>query len=183
MFVRRTQTRTRLSGEPYFTHRLVRTERVDGRVKQVTLLNLGRHFDVPTEQWPLFCTRLSEVLSPQASVAPTAVPPEVEQAVQRYAEQLQPRAAAGVGRVEQRRPALPRDNAVPAPATAELDLQVPARAAIAAAPDASADLVHADTLELRDGRSVGVEALALHAIEQLGIADTLRRVGVDAGCV
>ena len=179
MFVRRTQTRTRLSGEPYFTHRLVRTERVDGRVKQVTLLNLGRHFDVPTEQWPLFCTRLSEVLSPQASVAPTAVPPEVEQAVQRYAEQLQPRAAAGVGRVEQRRPALPRDHAAPAPATAELDLQVPARAAIAAAPDASADLVHADTLELRDGRSVGVEALALHAIEQLGIADTLRTAGFN----
>jgi len=179
MFVRRTQTRTRLSGEPYFTHRLVRSERVDGRVKQVTLLNLGRHFDVPTEQWPLFCTRLSEMLSPQASMAPTTVPPALEQAVQRYAEQLQPRAAAGVGRVEQPRPAVPRGDEAAGPATAELDLQVPSHVAVAAPPDASADLVHADTLELRDGRSVGVEALALHAIEQLGIAHTLRTAGFN----
>lgn len=177
MFVRRTQTRARLSGEPYFTHRLVRTERVDGRVKQITLLNLGRYFDVPTEQWPLFCTRLSELLTPQASLAPTVVPQTVEQAVQRYAEQLQPRAAAGVGRVKQRRPAVLRGDAGPAPATAELDLQVPA--VIAAPPAASADLVHADTLELRDGRSVGVEALALHAIEHLGIADSLRTAGFN----
>jgi transposase len=179
MFVRRTQTRTRLSGEPYFTHRLVRSERVDGRVKQVTLLNLGRHFDVPAEQWPLFCTRLSDVLSPQASMAPTTVPPALEQAVQRYAEQLQPRAAAGVGRVEQPRPAVPRGDEAAGPATAELDLQVPSHVAVAAPPDASADLVHADTLELRDGRSVGVEALALHAIEQLGIAHTLRTAGFN----
>ena len=179
MFVRRTQTRTRLSGEPYFTHRLVRTERVGGRVKQTTLLNLGRHFDLPAEQWPLFCTRLGELLTPQASVARTLVPQAVEQAVQRYAEQLQPLAATGVGRVAQRRPARRRGDTGPAPATSELDLRVSASAAIAASPDASADLVHADTLELRDGRSVGVEALALHAIAQLGIADTLRAAGFN----
>jgi hypothetical protein len=61
LFVRRTQTRSRSSGEPYFTYRLVRTERVGGRVKPITLLNLGRHFDLPPEYWPLFCSRLSEV--------------------------------------------------------------------------------------------------------------------------
>ncbi|MGD9582609.1 MAG: IS1634 family transposase [Lysobacterales bacterium] len=177
MFVRRTQTRTRLSGEPYFTHRLVRTERVDGRVKQVTLLNLGRHFDVPPAQWPLFCTRLSELLSPQASMTPTQVPAALAHAVQRYAEQLQPRAAAGVGRVEQRRPVTRRGEVAATPTTAELDLQMPA--AVTATPTTSSDLVHADTLELRDGRSVGVEALALHAIEQLGIADTLRTAGFN----
>lgn len=179
MFVRRTQTRARLSGEPYFTHRLVRTERIDGRVKQITLLNLGRHFEVPTAQWPLFCTRLSELLSPQASMAPTTVPPALEQVVRRYAEQLQPRMAAGVGRVERSRPAVPRVDAVSAPSTAALDLQVPTQAVIAATPAASSDLVHADTLVLRDGRSVGIEALALHAIGQLGIADTLRTAGFN----
>jgi hypothetical protein len=61
LFVRRTQTRSRSSGEPYFTYRLVRTERVGGRVKPITLLHLGRHFDLPPEYWPLFCSRLSEV--------------------------------------------------------------------------------------------------------------------------
>jgi hypothetical protein len=61
LFVRRTQTRSRSSGEPYFTYRLVRTERVGGRVKPITLLNLGRQFDLPPEYWPLLCSRLSEV--------------------------------------------------------------------------------------------------------------------------
>jgi hypothetical protein len=59
--VRRTQTRSHLSGEPNFTYRLLRTERVGGRVKQVTLLYLGRQFDWPAEYWPLFCSRLSDV--------------------------------------------------------------------------------------------------------------------------
>lgn len=178
MFVRRTQTRTRLSGEPYFTHRLVRTERVEGRVKQVTLLNLGRHFELPTAQWPLFCTRLSELLSLQQSLAPTVVPDAVAQAVERYAAQLQPRVVGGVGRVEQRRKAAaPRADAGQAPAAPELDLTLPAPAVTAAPSDPSADLVHADTLELRDGRSVGVESLALHAIDCLGIVETLRGAG------
>jgi len=44
MYMRRTQTRSNATGEPYFTYRLVRSERIDGKVKQVTLLNLGRHF-------------------------------------------------------------------------------------------------------------------------------------------
>jgi hypothetical protein len=40
MFIRRTQTRNRVSGETYFTHRLVETLRVGKAVKQRTLLNL-----------------------------------------------------------------------------------------------------------------------------------------------
>jgi hypothetical protein len=50
MFVRRTTTRSSRSGEAYFTYRLVRTERVGGRVRQLTLLNLGRHFELGAEQ-------------------------------------------------------------------------------------------------------------------------------------
>jgi hypothetical protein len=61
LFVRRTQTRSRSSGEPYCTDRLVRTERVAGQVKPITLLHLGRHFDWPPEYWPLFGSRLRDV--------------------------------------------------------------------------------------------------------------------------
>ena len=46
MFVRRTQTRTSTDGERYFTHRLVCSHRIGSRVRQRTLLNLGRHFAV-----------------------------------------------------------------------------------------------------------------------------------------
>ena len=49
MFIGRTQTRNRISGEPYTTHRLVHSARVGKAVKQTSLLNLnwppknGRH--------------------------------------------------------------------------------------------------------------------------------------------
>ena len=56
MFVRRTQTRATADGERYFTHRLVRSERHGPRVRQRTLLNLGRHFSVPHAEWPLLCS-------------------------------------------------------------------------------------------------------------------------------
>ena len=52
MFIRRTATRNTITGESYHTYRLVRSERVGGKVRQVTLLNLGRHFALSQEQWP-----------------------------------------------------------------------------------------------------------------------------------
>ena len=51
MFIRCTRMRSRSSGEPYVTYRLVQTARVGGAVKQTTLLNLGSHFDLPQDQW------------------------------------------------------------------------------------------------------------------------------------
>ena len=58
MFIRRTQTRTTTTGETYFTHRLVRSERVGDKVRQRTLLNLGRHFDAAQNDWPALCRRI-----------------------------------------------------------------------------------------------------------------------------
>lgn len=46
MSIRRTQTRNRATGEADHTHRQVRSTRVGGTVRQVTWLNLGRHFAV-----------------------------------------------------------------------------------------------------------------------------------------
>ena len=51
MFIRRTQTRNRISGEPYVTYRLVQASRVGKAVKQATVLNLGSHFDLPQAHW------------------------------------------------------------------------------------------------------------------------------------
>jgi hypothetical protein len=68
MYIRRTQTRNTATGERYFTHRLVRSERVGGKVRQVTLLNLGRHFAVAQSDWPTLCARLEELLSGQEAL-------------------------------------------------------------------------------------------------------------------
>ena len=58
MFIRRTQTRNRISGEPYVTYRLVHSTRVGNAIKQTTLLNLGSHFDLPQTHWPALAQRI-----------------------------------------------------------------------------------------------------------------------------
>ena len=73
MFIRCTRTRSRSSGEPYVTYRLVQTARVGGAVKQTTLLNLGSHFDLPQDQWSALALRIDELLRGQASLLDTAL--------------------------------------------------------------------------------------------------------------
>ena len=87
MFIRRTQTRTTTTGEVYFTHRLVRSERVGDKVRQRTLLNLGRHFDGAQSDWPALCRRIEEVLGGQLQLAPDC-PPALESHAQHIAAQL-----------------------------------------------------------------------------------------------
>ena len=92
MFIRRTQTRRTADGKPYFSHRLVHTERLGHTVRQRTLLNLGRHFDIAQADWPLLCTRITDVLSGQAPLMADC-PPAVEEEAQRIAAQLLARGA------------------------------------------------------------------------------------------
>ena len=87
MFIRRTQTRSSSSGQTYFTHRLVRTHRVSGKVRQQTLLNLGRHFSIPRDQWPLLCRRLDQILTGQLPLIEEVSNP-LEEEAQRMAERL-----------------------------------------------------------------------------------------------
>ena len=70
MFVRRTQTRRTQNGQIYFSHRLVRSERIGAKVRQRTLLNLGRHFDIPQADWPRLCVRIEELLAGQYALIP-----------------------------------------------------------------------------------------------------------------
>jgi hypothetical protein len=74
MYIRRTSTRSSATGEQYFTYRLVSSERLDGKVKQITLLNLGRHFAVEPSLWPAVCRRVSELMAGQASLLDPALP-------------------------------------------------------------------------------------------------------------
>jgi hypothetical protein len=45
MVIRRARTRNKATGETCFTHRLAASDRAGKQVRQVTLLNLGRHVD------------------------------------------------------------------------------------------------------------------------------------------
>ena len=92
MFIRRTKTR-QTDGGAYHTHRLVRSERDGGRVRQRTLLNLGRHFDIGRAQWPLLCQRVEQELAGQAALFDDA-PDDVEREARRIVAQLLARGAA-----------------------------------------------------------------------------------------
>ena len=97
MFIRRTQTRGADRGKSYFTHRLVRSERNGGRVRQRTLLNLGSDFAVAPQYWPVLCTRVEQLIDPQAVLVELACPQAVEREAQRIAMQLVNRAPEGGG--------------------------------------------------------------------------------------
>ena len=86
MFIRQTKTSNSTTKEAYSTFRLVVSERVGKQVRQRTLLNLGRHFSLPKEEWPFLCAGIEQILSGQGSFLPQAK--SLETLAQRYAASL-----------------------------------------------------------------------------------------------
>jgi len=152
MFIRRTITRRR-SGETYTSCRLVESRREGSRVRQVTVLNLGCHFEVPQEQWGLLCLRLEELLSGQDALLSVQLPETVEAQAQGLMGRLVAKEAVG-----------PRPRAPAAPPQGD-----------------AGDLaeVDIDSLELLQPRSVGVEQVGLHALAQLGLEPFLASLGIN----
>jgi transposase len=94
MYIRRAITRRAASGEAYHTYRLVESRREGNRVRQLTRLNLGRHFDLPEAQWPVLCARLDDLLSHQEALLPVELPERVESLARKLAGHLLRRAPA-----------------------------------------------------------------------------------------
>ena len=94
VFIRRTQTRRAKDGSAYTTHRLVRSERRGGKVRQRTLLNLGRHFEIEPDAWPRLCARIEDLLDAQPGLLDD-VPPAIEAEAQRIAALLLARRVGG----------------------------------------------------------------------------------------
>ena len=155
MFIRRTQTRNRTSGQPYTTHRLVQSVRVGSAVKQATLLNLGSHFDLPQSEWPALAQRIDDLLRGQSALPDPTLCDAGQALAQRYAAQLiamKPSAASITAR-EAARP----DPGEPG-RYQEVDL---------------------DSLDLVRPRSVGVEHAALSVMCSCGFEDKLSALGLN----
>ncbi len=88
MFIRKTKTGTAKDGSPRFSFRLVRNDRVEGKVKQRTLMNLGRHFRIEQHCWSLLCQRIEELLSAQHPFDFVPPAPNIEAEARRIANQL-----------------------------------------------------------------------------------------------
>ena len=149
MFIRRTNTRSRKSGDAYFTYRLVEAVRVGNAVKQRTLLNLGTHFDLPQAEWPALALRIEELLHGRRSLLNSGCSDSVEKLAQRYAAQIITRQKEVTkSESEERTESTERFQ--------EVDL---------------------DTLEQVRPRSVGVEHAALTTLRQLGFEEKLFELG------
>jgi hypothetical protein len=118
---------------------------VDGKPRQMTLLNLGRHFAVDHDWWASLCVRIEQLLSHQAELLPIELPAAVDKEAQRIAAQL----------IEQRAvvittPLADEGHSSPAESPA---------APVESVETAPADLqtVDVDSLELTRPRTVGVE--------------------------
>ena len=86
MFIRRTMIKSRKNAEPYTTCRLVESDR--GRMKQRILLNLGRHFEIPKQDWRSLASRIEQLLGGQASFLSIELSTELESLAQHYAAQI-----------------------------------------------------------------------------------------------
>jgi hypothetical protein len=153
MFIRSTQTRNSTTGETYITHRLVESRRIGGKVRQVTLLNLGRQFPLVKERWPEVCARIEQLLDGQQALMPMTVMESVERCAQHCFARL---VAQGGGTMASRATTAASD---PSPAAfVELD---------------------PDSLELTQPRSIGVEHVALAAMRELAFEPLLESMGIN----
>jgi hypothetical protein len=157
MFIRRTQTRSRKSAQPYATYRLVQSTRVAGKVRQSTLLNLGSHFNLPQLEWPALAQRIDELLRGQQSLLGPSLSDAGQALAQRYAAQL----------IALR------------PSQASITAAAAATAAKSQSDDARYQEVDLDSLELVRPRSVGVEHAALSAMRQCGLEAKLAELGLN----
>lgn len=184
MFIRQTRTNNKATGEGYFTHRLVRGERIAGKVRQITVLNLGRHFPVLQDHWPLLCSRIEQLLAPQSLLCPLDCPEHIERAAQRYVAQLIAQAPPSPATAAQSASGAPGVAGTEATGGAVGAVTQPdnracksAHPALASTPDMQT--VDIDSLEDSQVRAIAVEHVALHAIGQLGLVEKLTELGIN----
>jgi transposase len=150
MFIRRATIKSRETGEPYYTYRLVESVRTAKGVRQHTVLNLGRHFEVPRPQWGPLAQRIEALLGGQLDLIVDGLDPCWEAMAQQHAARILSRQGEAAEEKE---------------------------AALAAG--AHYQRVDLARLEVIRPRSVGAEHVALAAVQQLGLEVKLAALGFN----
>lgn len=87
MFIRRTVSKNKkYDNEKYYTYRLVESYRLNGKVKQRVLLNLGADFIVDKDNWSILSTRIEDIIKQRESLF--EIDKELESLAQQYALQI-----------------------------------------------------------------------------------------------
>ena len=149
VFIRKTQTKAGKK-DPYFTYRLVQNVRDGQRIRQQTLLNLGTHFEIEKSDWTLLCSRILQLLKKDSPLFALQCSETVEAKAKYLVEKLTDREAQLIAKGS--RIMLPKGDFEPV------------------------DVNQSETIR---GRSVGVETVALWAMQTLGLGDSLERHGLN----
>lgn len=158
MYIRQTKINNNQQGKAYYTYRIVESVREGKKVKQKTLLNLGKYFDIEKQHWSVLISRIDQLLQasqPQGSLFDIHEPLDelLETAAQRYAALI-------IHKQSQ-----------PQPLTTPLNSQN------TEFPDyETIDINH---LKALNPRSIGSETLALHALKQLHLDKKLTALGFN----
>ena len=177
MFIRKTKTNSTSTGEAYFTHRLVRVERIAGKVRQITVLNLGRNFTIKQDDWPLLCSRIDQILEPkQIALLVIECPIHIERAAQYYAGKLIINSA---NVPETKKPKQAKATVLEGTASTN---KSSADNEIHDNKQTITDFQEVDinSIEQTQPRSVGVEQVGLHAIKQIGLVEKLKDLGINS---
>jgi len=155
MFIRRVKTRTTQDGTCYYSHRLVDSYRVGDRVRQRTLLNLGNAFTFPRDQWPELAQRIEQLVAGQHDLLACASE-ELERQAQSIAGLLLRKySGSELLGTDDAADGKPRDDG--------RDLHT----------------VDLNSVEHIDSRTVGAEALALHAVFEAQLPGCLESLGFN----
>lgn len=88
MFIRRTVSKNKkYDDEKYYTYRLVESYRLNGKVKQRVLLNLGADFNLDKDKWSMLSSRVEDIIKRRETLF-AVEDKEIESLAQQYALQL-----------------------------------------------------------------------------------------------
>ena len=159
MYIRKTKIKSGPKGEPYYSYRLVESVRIGRTVKQRTVLNLGKHFSLEPEHWPLLSARIEQLVNASTEQASLfdlseATNASLEVDAQRYAALIIQKQALPITKPDEDEPS---DN------KACTDYQT----------------IDVNQLDLLQPRTLGVESLTLQAMQQLNLVQKLAELGFN----
>jgi transposase len=160
MYIRKTKIKNSKQGEAYYTYRIVESIREGNKVKQKTLLNLGKNFDIDPSHWPALISRIEQLLLDDYQGEQTSLfdlqhdlDKTLEMAAQRYTAMIIQK----------------QSQPIPTPCDETLSETTVHHYE-------SVDINHLQTLK---PRSIGIETLACHAVEQLKLDSKLTELGFN----
>ena len=153
MYIRRVPTRKKSHTDHYYSYRLVESRREGTRVRQRTLLNLGSHFCIPKARWPVLVERVEALLTGQVDLSRYLDP---DPDIEREASRIAQQLVSRSASLQE--------------ATTEAEERV-------------IHSIYEDSLDQVQVRTVGIEAVGLWALRELGLEDLLHECSSNAKLV